>query len=66
MEAAKKLYAPNARWSAESVGYFIQTVLQGAFIFAKAKQGPDSVRESLAHVRRYLTSLFGAQRQSAA
>src|SRR3984957_5176031 len=66
IEAAKKRYAPRAAWSAESVGYFIQTVLQGAFIFAKAKQGPDSVRESLAHVRRYLTSLFGAQRQSAA
>ena len=29
VEAAKKLYAPKARWSAESVGYFIQSVLQG-------------------------------------
>ena len=35
VEAAKKLYAPNARWSAESVGYFIQSVLQGSFVFAK-------------------------------
>src|SRR5229473_7848195 len=38
IEAAKKLYAPKARWSAESVGFFIQSVLQGSFIFAKAKQ----------------------------
>ena len=38
--AAKKLYAPDAPWSAE-IGYFIQSVLQGAFIFAKAKQGPE-------------------------
>ena len=65
IEAAKQLYAPEATWSAASVGYFIQSVLQGAFIFAKAKQGPEVVRESLAHLRRCLMSLFnGAQRQT--
>jgi TetR/AcrR family transcriptional repressor of nem operon len=37
IEAAKQRYVPDANWSAESVGYFIQSVLQGAFIFAKAK-----------------------------
>jgi TetR/AcrR family transcriptional repressor of nem operon len=58
IEAAKRLYAPEATWSVESVGYFIQSVLQGAFIFAKAKQGPEIVRESLAHLRRYLGALF--------
>jgi TetR/AcrR family transcriptional repressor of nem operon len=58
IEAAKKLYAPDAAWSAASVGYFIQSVLQGAFIFAKVKQGPEVVRESLAHLRRYLGFLF--------
>jgi TetR/AcrR family transcriptional repressor of nem operon len=58
VEAAKALYAPKAEWSAESVGYFIQAVLQGGFIFAKAKQNPDVVRESLAHLRRYLEALF--------
>lgn len=58
VEAAKKLYAPNAPWSAESVGYFIQSVLQGGFIFAKAKQGPEVIRESLAHLRRYLELIF--------
>jgi TetR/AcrR family transcriptional repressor of nem operon len=60
IEAAKKLYAPNATWSAVSVGYFMQSVLQGAFIFAKAKQGPAVAVESLAHLRRYLEMLFGA------
>jgi TetR/AcrR family transcriptional repressor of nem operon len=40
------------------VGYFIQAVLQGGFILAKAKQNPDVVRESLAHLRRYLEALF--------
>ncbi len=58
VEAAKQRYAPDAPWSAASVGYFIQSVLQGAFIFAKAKQGPEIVREDLAHLRRYLTLIF--------
>lgn len=58
IEAAKQLYAPDALWSAASVGYFIQSVLQGAFIFAKAKQSPEVARESLAHLRRYLGLIF--------
>jgi TetR/AcrR family transcriptional repressor of nem operon len=55
---AKERHAPDAPWSAESVGYFIQSVLQGAFIFAKAKQGTQVARDSLAHLRRYLSVLF--------
>lgn len=58
LEAAKRLYAPSASWTPESVGYFIQAVLQGAFIFAKAKQDPDVVRGSLDLLRRYLEHLF--------
>ena len=58
VEAAKKRYAPKARWSAESVGYFIQSALQGSFIFAKAKQSPEVVRANLDHLKRYLQSLF--------
>ena len=58
LEAAKQLYAPDAPWSAQSVGYFMQAVLQGAFIFAKAKQGPEVAIESLQHLRRYLEMLF--------
>ena len=55
---ARKRYAPRADWSPESLGVFIQSVLQGAFIFAKARQGPESARESLAHLRRYLLLLL--------
>jgi TetR/AcrR family transcriptional repressor of nem operon len=40
------------------LGYFIQSVLQGGFIFAKAKQNPDVPRESLTHLRRYLEAVF--------
>jgi TetR/AcrR family transcriptional repressor of nem operon len=64
VEAAKKLYAPRAGWSAESVGYFIQSVLQGSFVFAKAKQSPEVVRENLAHLRRYLEVLFTRPRSA--
>ena len=58
IEAAKKLYTPGATWSAESLGYFIQSVLQGGFIFAKAKQNPDVAGETLVHLRRYLEAVF--------
>jgi TetR/AcrR family transcriptional repressor of nem operon len=56
--AARQLYAPEASWTAESVGYLIQAVLQGSFIFAKAKQGPQVIRENLDHLRRYIQILF--------
>ena len=58
LEAAKQRYAPKATWSAASVGYFIQAVLQGSFIFAKAKQDAEAARQNLAHLKRYLVSLF--------
>ncbi|MEO8134933.1 MAG: hypothetical protein ABI831_13245 [Betaproteobacteria bacterium] len=59
LEAAKKKYAPNASWSAESVGVFMQSVIQGAFIFAKARQSPDVAAACLVHLRRYLESILG-------
>jgi TetR/AcrR family transcriptional repressor of nem operon len=58
VEAAKQLYAPTAPWSAESVGNFIQAVLQGSFILAKAKQDPEVAREDLELLRRTLRVLF--------
>lgn len=58
IEAARQLYVPDASWTAQSLGYFMQTVVQGSFIFAKAKQGTDIALASLAHLRRYLESLF--------
>jgi TetR/AcrR family transcriptional repressor of nem operon len=64
IEAAKALYAPAAPWSAESVAYFMQSVLQGAFIFAKVKQGPDVAIQSLSHLKRYLTMLLGGETKS--
>jgi TetR/AcrR family transcriptional repressor of nem operon len=56
---AKRRYAPNAFWSPESVGLFTQAVLQGAFVLAKAKHGPEIAAECLRHLRRYLETLLG-------
>jgi TetR/AcrR family transcriptional regulator, transcriptional repressor for nem operon len=58
---AKARYVPEASWSAESLGLYTQAVLQGAFILAKAKQGPDVAAECLLHLRRYLEMLFAPQ-----
>ncbi len=56
--AAKELYFPEARWSAESLGLHTQAVIQGSFILAKAKGSPDVAADSLRHLRRYIELLF--------
>jgi TetR/AcrR family transcriptional repressor of nem operon len=55
---ARQRYCPNAEWTADSVGTFMQSVLQGSFIFAKSTQSPTVIRDCLAHLRRYLEMLF--------
>ena len=59
LSAAKRLYAPDAHWTPKSVGCFMQSVLQGAFIFAKARQTSGIAAECLAHLRSYLEPLLG-------
>jgi TetR/AcrR family transcriptional repressor of nem operon len=56
--AAKSRYAPAAEWSPESLALYTQAVLQGAFVLAKAKGGPEVARDCLAHLRRYVLQLF--------
>jgi TetR/AcrR family transcriptional regulator, transcriptional repressor for nem operon len=56
--AARKLYAPDARWTAASLALYTQAVIQGAFILAKAKQGPDIAADCLDHLKRYVELLF--------
>jgi TetR/AcrR family transcriptional repressor of nem operon len=58
VEAAKALYAPEAAWSAESLAVYTQAVLQGAFVLAKAKGGPEVARECVTHLRRYIQQIF--------
>ncbi|MGB9330790.1 MAG: TetR/AcrR family transcriptional regulator [Steroidobacteraceae bacterium] len=57
---ALKLYGVRAKWSAQSLALHTQAVLQGAFILAKAKGGPDVAAASIDHLRRYIELLFKA------
>jgi TetR/AcrR family transcriptional repressor of nem operon len=60
---AKSRYVPDAKWSAEGLGLYTQAVIQGAFILAKAKNGPEVASECLRHLRRYLELLFNQPKQ---
>lgn len=62
IEAAKTLYAPDADWSPESLALHTQAVLQGAFILAKARGGPDVAIETVGHLYRYIRLLFNKGR----
>lgn len=51
-------------WTARSLALHTQAVLQGAFILAKAKGEAGIAADSVDHLIRYVTLLFGPQRQS--
>ncbi len=55
---AMRLYGAVADWSAESLALYMQAVIQGSFILAKAAHGPDIAAACLDHLRRYLEMLF--------
>lgn len=55
---AMKRYRIRGPWSAESLALHTQAVLQGAFILAKAKGGPEIAAASIDHLRRYIELLF--------
>ena len=49
-------------WTARSLALHTQAVLQGAFILAKAKGGPEIAADSVDHLTRYLELLFGPEK----
>ena len=55
---AMKARGIKAEWSAESLALYTQAVIQGAFILAKAKGGPQVAAECIDHLRRYLECIF--------
>ena len=55
---AKRLYAPHAAWSPASLALHTQAVIQGAFILAKARQGPEIAADTIEHVQRSLELIF--------
>jgi TetR/AcrR family transcriptional repressor of nem operon len=50
--------ASSAHWTAQSLALYTQAVIQGAFILAKAKHGPEVAAACLDHLRLYLVMLF--------
>ena len=48
----------TGEWTARSLAFYIQSVLQGSFILAKAKGGPAVAAECVDHLRRYIEMLF--------
>jgi TetR/AcrR family transcriptional regulator, transcriptional repressor for nem operon len=61
-EAMQELRAKPA-WSAESLAAHITSVIQGAFILAKAKYNWQVAAESLDHLRRYIETIFNRPAQ---
>jgi len=51
-------------WTPKSLALYTQAVIQGSFILAKAKGGPQVAAESIDHLRRYLEMLFGGSNGS--
>lgn len=58
IEAARREHGIVGDWTAKSLAQHTQTVLQGAFILAKAGNDSDIARESLDHLDRYVRYLF--------
>lgn len=66
IEAARQARGIDADWTAESLARHTQTVIQGAFVLAKAANDPAMARESLDHLDRYIRHLFHLTREHAA
>ena len=56
-EAIEK-YGVKAEWTAQSLALYTQATLQGAFILAKAKGGPEIAVACIDHLHRYIEMLF--------
>ncbi|WP_342380088.1 TetR/AcrR family transcriptional regulator [Myxococcus stipitatus] len=63
LRAAMKARRISGGWTAESLARHTQTVIQGAFVLAKAGNSPALARESMDHLDRYIRLLFGVPLQ---
>jgi len=61
-EAIRK-YGLAPEWAAESLALYMQAVIQGAFVLAKATQCSEVAAACLDHLRRYLEMLFNQSGQ---
>jgi TetR/AcrR family transcriptional repressor of nem operon len=60
---ATHLYRMNVVWTEESLALYMQAVIQGAFILAKAEGGPEVAAACLDHLHRYLELLFNRSKE---
>lgn len=58
IEAAMRQCPCEGHWTAKSLALHMQAVVQGAFVLAKAEQGPDAALDCIDHLRRYIELLF--------
>lgn len=56
--AAMKKYNVHGNWTPRSLALYTQAVIQGAFILAKARGGPEVAETMIDHLRRYVELLF--------
>lgn len=63
ISAAMREHGNRENWTPESLALFIQSVIQGGFIFAKATGSARVAADNLDHLRRYLELLFGGSRK---
>lgn len=59
VRAAMRDHGIRGTWTAESLALYMQAVVQGSLILAKATGSAKVAAESLDHLRRYLELLFG-------
>lgn len=59
IDAARAAYGVHGAWTTRGLALHTQAVLQGAFILAKAEGGPAIAAESVDHLHRYISLLFG-------
>ena len=55
---AIQLHGIHPDWTPESLALYTQAVLQGSFILAKAKGGPNIAASCIDHLHRYVELLF--------
>jgi len=58
IQAVVDAHGLSPEWTVESLAYYTQAVIQGAFILAKAQHSAHVAAECLDHLRRYLELLF--------
>ncbi len=58
LAAAQKKHPPRARFDAEEVAWFLNSLWQGSMLIGKARQQPEMIRANLKLARAFVDGLF--------